>query len=140
MGFCFTHTVLLNLPKLSLYFLLCESFFFVFFIEFGETKQEEIAFVATTLKALLSVAKTNGRFSGRQLDAGYIRFLFLNVHINVFSHLYIKKCANRSQRTKTQIPVVAKQTIYRLGILQLSRVWNLHFIKFITREHRQKRV
>jgi len=28
-----------------------------------------------------------------------------------------KKCADRSQRTKTQIPVVAKQTIYRDSIL-----------------------
>ncbi len=36
-----------------------------------------------------------------------------------------KKCANRSQRTKTQIPVVAKQTIYRFCILQYYFVYGI---------------
>ncbi len=37
----------------------------IFWIKFGETKQKVIALVATTFKALPSVAKTNGRLSRR---------------------------------------------------------------------------
>ena len=44
--------------------------------KFGETTQKIVAPVATAFKALLSVAKTNGRLSGRQLHACDIKFLF----------------------------------------------------------------
>lgn len=40
----------------------------------------------------------------------------------------IKKCADLSLRTKTQIPVVAKQTLCEMGLTHLHK-WNLHFIK-----------
>ena len=51
-------------------------FICAFWIKFGETKQKVVALVATTRKALLSVAKTNGRLSRRKLDAGNIDYLF----------------------------------------------------------------
>ena len=52
------------------------DFFFVFQIKFGKTKQIVVALVATTLKALLSVAKTNSRLSGRKFYACNINYLF----------------------------------------------------------------
>ena len=56
----------------------------------------------------------------------------------VFSHCFLpwyksvknKKCADRNQRTKTQIPVVAKQTIIQSWYIHTITVRNLHFIKF----------
>ena len=51
-----------------------------------------------------------------KIDALFICFIYL---------LKNKKCADRNQRTKTQIPAVAKQTIYRLGILQYSLVYGI---------------
>ena len=51
-------------------------FICAFWIKFGETKQKVVALVATTRKALLSVAKTNGRLSRRKLDAGNIDYFF----------------------------------------------------------------
>ena len=43
-----------------------------FWIKFGKTKQIVVALVATTLKALLSVAKTNGRLAGYKFYTGNI--------------------------------------------------------------------
>ena len=45
----------------------------------GETKQKVVAFVTTAFKALLSVAKTNGRLSGHKFYAGNIYYLFENI-------------------------------------------------------------
>ena len=52
------------------------SLFFAFWIKFGKTKQKVVALVATALKALLSVTKTNVRLSGRKFYAGNIYYLF----------------------------------------------------------------
>ena len=68
-------------------------FFFVFWIKFGEAKQIVVALVATTFKALLSVAKTNGRLSGRKLYAGNIDNLFWNILAHISPYQHIKKCA-----------------------------------------------
>ncbi len=51
-------------------------FFFAFWIKLGETKQIIVALVTKTFNALLSVAKTNGRLSGREFYAGNIYYLF----------------------------------------------------------------
>ena len=61
--------------------------FFDFNIKFGKTKQKVIALVATTLKALLSVAKANVRLSRHKLDTGNVYDLFLNIlaHISPIS-------------------------------------------------------
>jgi ABC-type transport system involved in cytochrome c biogenesis permease component len=84
----------------------CCIFFFVISISFGKTKQKVIALVATAIKIMLAVAKTNVRLSGREFYAGNIDNLFWNNHTQ--NLLTNKKCANRSQRTKTQTPIVAK--------------------------------
>ena len=72
-----------TLHSLSFFCLFCtiffphrNIFFFAFWIKFGETKQKVVALVATTLKALLSIAKTNGRFSGHKFYAGNIDNFF----------------------------------------------------------------
>ncbi len=62
------------------------DFFFVFRIKFGETKQIVVALVATTFKALLSVAKTNGRLSGQKFYAGNIYHSFLNDFYHISSN------------------------------------------------------
>ena len=46
---------------------------------FMKTKQIIVAFVATTLKPLLSVAKTNGRFSRSKLYTADIYYFFQNI-------------------------------------------------------------
>ena len=45
-------------------------------LKFRKTKQKVVALVATTLKALLAVAKTNGRLSGREFYAGNVYYFF----------------------------------------------------------------
>ena len=54
----------------------CLFFFIDFYIKFGKAKQEVVAFVATTLKPLFSVAETSGRFSGYEFDACNICYCF----------------------------------------------------------------
>jgi len=49
---------------------------FLFGIKFRETNQIVVALVATTFNALLSVAKTNGRGSGREFYSGNVDNLF----------------------------------------------------------------
>ena len=49
--------------------------FFDLNIKLGKTKQKVITLVATTLKTLLAVTKTNGRLSGRKFCACNIYYL-----------------------------------------------------------------
>lgn len=63
---------------------------FIFGLKFRVTKQIIVAFVATALKALLPVAKTNGRLSGSKLYSGNVYYLFLTL----FTH-------NIPQKTKS---------------------------------------
>ena len=86
--------------------------FFRFPIKPGKTKQIVVALIATTRKALLSVAKTNVRLAGRKLYAGNIYNLFGFTHI--FPH---KKGAQPKPRTeKHELQVVAKRTYTLIGI------------------------
>ena len=108
------------------------------FRKFRKTKQVPLTFVAATFKSFFSVAKTYAGLAGRKLYAGDIKYLFWSFSLflsffHISSYQY-KKCADRNQRTKTQIPVVAKQTIYRFWVYYytLHRVRNLHFIKLTT--------
>ena len=61
---------------------------FAFGIKFGKTKQVVVTLVATTFKALFSVAKTNGRLSWREFYASNINNLFWNMlaHISSYQH------------------------------------------------------
>ena len=74
------------LRSLSFFGLFCSIIFtfgsifsFDLKIKFRKTKQKVITLVATTLKALFPVAKTNGAFSGCMLYAGNIDCPFRNI-------------------------------------------------------------
>ena len=88
-----------------LYFLMQHSngILFTVYIKFGETKNIVVTFVTTTLKALLSVTKTNGWFSGRKLHACNICYLFLNILAHI-PPLTNKKVRNRSHAPKNVAP------------------------------------
>ena len=52
----------------------------------------------------------------------------------------IKKCGYRSNRTKTQTPIVAKLTYVKVGVYTLyHHKWNLHFVKFIDDKSMRKK-
>ena len=72
-------------------------------IKFGKAKQITVTFVATTLKALLSVAKTNGRLSGRKLYTGNIYYTFsILVHISPHQHIKSAPTEISAQKRKFQ--------------------------------------
>ena len=83
-------------------------------IKFGETKQIIVALVATTFKALFSVAKTNGRLSGRELYTGNIYHLFGNMFTHTFTSSAYKKVRPKRNAPKKCIPlIVATQMLDR---------------------------
>ena len=90
-------------------FILINISFFIFGIKFRKTKQIVVTFVATTLKALFSVAKTNSGFSGRKFYAGNIYYPFLNILTHIFPYQHIKRCATEATHRKTQTPIAATQ-------------------------------
>ena len=78
----------LHIPIWLLYIsMLLPHFIFALWIKFWSTKQQIITFIATTLKALLSVAKTNGRLARRKLYTCNIHHFFRNIlfHISPIS-------------------------------------------------------
>ena len=77
-------------------------------MKFGKTKQKEIALITTALKALLSVAKTNGRLSRCKLNTGNVYNLFLNVLIHILPPS-AKKVRNRSHAPKNVAPIATTQ-------------------------------
>ena len=83
------------------------DFFFAFQIKFGKTKQIVVALVTTALKALLSVAKTNGRLSGRKFYADNIYYLFWNILAHISPYLHIKKVRPNRERTEKCVSIVA---------------------------------
>ena len=88
------------------------SCFSLFLIEFGKTKQIVVTLVATAFKAMLPVAKTNGRLFGRELYAGNIYYLFENLFIHTFSSSAYKKVHPRRNAPKKCFPSnVATQTL-----------------------------
>ena len=75
-----------------------------------------VALVTTTFKALFSVAKASGRISGRKLYTGNIYYFFhILTHISPIDKQKVRqpKWAHR----KTQTPIVAKQSLNRIGSL-----------------------
>ena len=75
--------------------------FFIYWIKFRKTKQVIVTLVATALKALLSVAKTNVRRSRRKFYAGDIDYLFLNILTHISPYQHIKRCATEATHRKT---------------------------------------
>ena len=69
-------------------FILSNIFFFVFLIKFRKTKQIVVALIAATLKALLSVAKTNGRLSGRN-SIPLISITFFEIFLLIYPPISI---------------------------------------------------
>ena len=63
--------------------------------------QKTVTFVTTTRKALLSVAKTNGRLTRHKLYTGNIDYHFLNSLAHISPYPHIKKVRNRSYAPKT---------------------------------------
>ena len=102
----------LPIPKLN-YFL---NIFFAFWSKFGKAKQIVVARIATTLKALLSVAKTNGRLARREFYAGNIDYFFWNTFTHITPYWHIKRCATEATHRKTQTPIVAKQSVRSIGM------------------------
>ena len=97
--------------SLSFSYLLCKiifvrsnNFLVAFWIKFGETKQIVVAFVATTFKALFSVAKTSIGLSWREFYTGNIYYLFWNslTHIPLLSAY--KKVRPMKERTEKVLP------------------------------------
>ena len=76
----------------------------LFFIKFEETTQIIVAFVATTLKALLPISKTSERFSRHKFCTGNINNLFGNIFAHISSPQYIKKCGYRSKPHQKRKP------------------------------------
>ena len=72
--------------------------------------QKVITLVTTTLKALLSIAKTNGRLSGCQFYAGNIDNLFWNILAHISPYQHKKRCVTEATHRKTQTPIVVTQT------------------------------
>ena len=101
--------------SMTLFFL--SAFFLVFGVEFRKTKQIVVAPVTATFKPLLSVAKTNGRLSGREFYAGNIDNLFRNMLAHIFSYQHKKVRQPKSAHRKTPTPIVAKQSLHSIGSL-----------------------
>ena len=90
-------------------------FAFVFGLKFRETKQIVVTFVATTLKTLLSVAKTNGRLAGSKLYSGNVYYPFLTL---LFHHIPHQK--TKSAPTEVSAP---KNANSKLSPNELIRRW-----------------
>ena len=87
---------------------------FACWIKFGETTQKVVALIATTFKDLFSVAKTNGRLSGRDFYAVNIYHLFGNVFTHTFTSSAHKKVRPKRNAPKKCIPlIVATQMLDR---------------------------
>jgi len=80
-----THTRVLFYDPI--YALLTAMSFLVFWIGFRKAKQIVITFIATTFKALLSVAETSIRLSRNEFHTGNVYYPFFNIlaHISPFN-------------------------------------------------------
>ena len=109
-------------------FILNNIFFFVFWIKFRKTKQTVVTLVATTLKSLFSIAKTNGRFSGREFYTNNINNLFWNIlaHISPINIQKVRqpksahKNANSGRRQTNHIQIGYITILLLHGICILS--------------------
>ena len=80
--------------------------FFVFYIKQGKTKSKIVTLIATTHKALLSIAKANGRLSGRKFYAGNIYHLFGKIFTHTFASSAYKKVRSKRNAPKKCIPLI----------------------------------
>ena len=81
--------------------ILITIFFFVFLIKFRKAKQKVVALIATAFKALLAVAKTNGRLSWRKFYAGNIYYLsWYIIIVHIFPPQHTKKVRPMKERTE----------------------------------------
>ena len=84
-------------------------FYFIFRIILGKTKKIIVTFIATTLKTLLSVTKTNSRLSGHKFYAGNVYYLFLNILAHISPTNIQKVRQPKLPHRKTQTPSAATQ-------------------------------
>ena len=77
-------------------------------LKFGKAKQIVVTFIATTFKALFSVAKTSIRLSGCKFYAGNIDYFLLNVLTHTSPYQHIKKVRNRSRAPKKHKPLLLR--------------------------------
>ena len=114
-----TENILRPLPFFCLFCTIVftrSNIFFAFKIKFGKTKQIVVTFIATTLKTLLSVTKTNSRLSRHKFYAGNIYYSFLNIFAHT-SPVNIQKVRQpKSAHRKTQTPIVAKQSLHSIAL------------------------
>ncbi len=82
--------------------------FLVFWIKFRKTKQIVVTFVATALKPLLSVAKTNVRLSGRKLYTGNIYYLLFKILTHKSPYQHTKRCATEATHPKKHKPLLLR--------------------------------
>ena len=108
---------------------------FPFYIIFGETKQKVIARIATTFKALVSVAEANVGLSGRKLNTGNIYYLFSIIHKSISSIRHLKRCAAEATHRKTQTPSCRQTNLYATGFHTIngSRIFT-KWISFMMRK------
>ena len=81
-------------------------------LKFGKTKQIVVTFVATTLKTLFSVAKTNVRLSGCQLYAGNIDYFLLNVLAHISPYQHIKKVRPNKGTHRKSVPSLLSHNLF----------------------------
>ena len=96
-------------PFYTITITLNNALFFVLWSKFRITKQIVVTFVATTLKSLLSVSKTNDGFSRRKLYSSNIYYPFWNILAHISPYQHIKRCATEATHRKTQTPIAATQ-------------------------------
>ena len=101
----------------SIRFILNNVFFLVFLIKFREANQIVFTFVATALKALFSIAKTNARLSGCKLYTG-------DIYFNFFTHIF-SNCIQKSAPTEVSAPKNANPNCRQTKIKQ-SKGYSLH--------------
>ena len=109
----------------------CFIISFAFGIKFRETKQIVVALVATTFKALLSVAKTNGRLSGCKFYVGNIYYLsWYIIIVHIFSPQHIKKCAPKGTHRKNASP---RMLLHKLSPIRYEKREKTLFTKVFSR-------
>ena len=112
------------------------EFFIVFWIKFRKTNKIVVTFVATTLKALLSVAKTSRRLSGHKFYAGNVYYLFLIILAHISPYQHTKRCATEAAHRKTQTPSCRQTNLYAdryFHTINGSRIFT-KWISFMMRE------
>ena len=91
-----------------IFFIFSNISFLIFWIKFRKTKQIVVTFIATTLKTLLSVTKTNSRLSGHKFYTGNIYYSFLNIFAHISPINIQKRCATEATHPKKHKPLLLR--------------------------------